>query len=79
MIGVDGWARKTINSPTSVDYEGMLPKGAGNYSGDPNGAVVRQSLISKPDDAAPSGVTVIQDFFTGPTAKDYKFTKACYQ
>ncbi|HEV8561275.1 MAG TPA: ABC transporter substrate-binding protein [Actinophytocola sp.] len=70
---------KAVKSLTSVDYEGMLPSGAGNYAGDPDKAAVRQSQIAKPDDAAASGVTVIEPFFTGPTAKDYKFTKACYQ
>jgi ABC-type branched-subunit amino acid transport system substrate-binding protein len=68
-----------VKSLTSVDYEGMLPSGAGNYSGKANDAVFRQSYVAKPDDSAPSGVTVIQDLFTGPTAKDYQFDKPCYQ
>ncbi|MFI9814625.1 ABC transporter substrate-binding protein [Saccharothrix variisporea] len=62
-----------------VDYEGMLPSGAGKFSGSPNDGVVRQSLIYKPDDAAPTGVTLVEDFFVGSTAKDYKFEKPCYQ
>jgi ABC-type branched-subunit amino acid transport system substrate-binding protein len=70
---------KAVKSLTSVDYEGMLPSGAGNYAGDPDKSVVRQSQVGKPDDAAPSGITVIEPFFTGPTAKDYKFEKPCYQ
>jgi ABC-type branched-subunit amino acid transport system substrate-binding protein len=68
-----------VNSLTSVDYEGMLPAGAGNYSGTPNEIVVRQSRIAKPDKSAPSGVTEIEPFFVGPTAKDYKLEKPCYQ
>ncbi len=68
-----------VRSLDSVDYEGMLPAGAGKYSGKPNDAVFRQSLIYRPDDAAPTGVTLVEDFFTGPTAKDYKFEKPCYQ
>jgi ABC-type branched-subunit amino acid transport system substrate-binding protein len=68
-----------VNSLTSVDYEGMLPAGAGNYSGTPNEIAVRQSRIAKPDNSAPSGVTEIEPFFTGPTAKDYKLEKPCYQ
>jgi ABC-type branched-subunit amino acid transport system substrate-binding protein len=67
------------NSLTSVDYEGMLPPGSGNYSGTPNEIVVRQSRMAKPDDGAPSGITEIEPFFTGPTAKDYKLEKPCYQ
>ena len=68
-----------VKSLTSVDYEGMLPQGAGNYSGSPNDTVVRQSEVNKPDEAAPSGVSVVEPFFTGPTAKDFKFEKPCYQ
>jgi ABC-type branched-subunit amino acid transport system substrate-binding protein len=68
-----------VNSLTSVDYEGMLPPGSGNYSGTPNETVVRQSRMAKPDDGAPSGVSEIEPFFTGPTAKDYKLEKRCYQ
>ncbi len=45
-----------VKSLTSVDYEGMLPEGAGNYSGTPNENVFRQSEVHKPDEAAPSGV-----------------------
>ncbi|TWP52289.1 ABC transporter substrate-binding protein [Lentzea tibetensis] len=63
----------------SVDYEGMLPSGAGKQTGSPNDHVFRQSLIYKPDDAAPTGVSLVEEFFTGPTAKDFKFDKPCYQ
>jgi hypothetical protein len=68
-----------VNSLTSVDYEGMLPAGAGDYSGTPNERVFRQSEIHKPDEAAPSGVSELEPFFTGPTAKDFKLEKPCYQ
>lgn len=68
-----------VKSLTSVDYEGMLPEGAGNYGASPNEGVVRQSRIAKPDDAAPSGVSEVEPFFTGPTAKDYSFEKPCYE
>ncbi|MFL6144573.1 MAG: ABC transporter substrate-binding protein [Labedaea sp.] len=70
---------KAVKSLKEVDYEGMLPKGAGNYNGSPNDTVFRQSQIAKPDAAAASGVTVIEPMFSGPTAKDYNFTKPCYQ
>jgi hypothetical protein len=68
-----------VKSLTSVDYEGMLPEGAGNYSVSPNEAVFRQSEIHRPDEAALSGVSVLEPFFTGPTAKDFTFEKPCYQ
>jgi ABC-type branched-subunit amino acid transport system substrate-binding protein len=63
----------------SVDYEGMLPQGAGNYADDPNTATFRQTGIYKPDDAAPTGVSRVKELFTGPTAKDYKFDGPCFQ
>jgi ABC-type branched-subunit amino acid transport system substrate-binding protein len=68
-----------VKSLTSVDYEGMLPDGAGKYNGTPNDNVFRQSEVHKPDEAAPSGVSDLEPFFTGPTAKDYKLEKPCYQ
>ena len=39
----------------------------------------RQSEVHKPDEAAPTGVSELEPFFTGPTAKDFKFEKPCYQ
>lgn len=68
-----------LKSLKTVDYEGMLPPEAGNFSATGNDAVFRQSLISKVDESSPSGVTVIEKLFTGPTAKDHNFTKPCYQ
>ncbi len=68
-----------VRQLTAVDYEGMLPSGAGNFSASAQDALFRQSLIYRPDDAAPTGVTLVEDFFTGSTAKDFKFEKPCYQ
>jgi len=68
-----------VKSLSSVNYEGMLPEGSGNYSGSPNDQVVRQSRIAKPDAAAPSRVTDIEPMSTGPSAKGYTFEKPCYQ
>jgi ABC-type branched-subunit amino acid transport system substrate-binding protein len=68
-----------VKSLTSVDFEGMLPEGAGNYSGTPNDNVFRESAIHKPDEAAPSGISELEPFFTGPTAKDFKLEQPCYQ
>ncbi|MGH2749530.1 MAG: ABC transporter substrate-binding protein [Actinomycetota bacterium] len=61
----------------SVDYEGMLPEEAGSFAGDPNDTVFREIVISRPDQSAPSGVTVVQDFFAGPTAEAYELTEPC--
>ncbi|GGN22076.1 branched-chain amino acid ABC transporter substrate-binding protein [Lentzea pudingi] len=68
-----------VRQLSSVDYEGMLPSGAGNFSASPQDGVFRQNTLYKPDDAAPTGVTLVEDFFTGSTAKDFKFDKPCYQ
>lgn len=64
----------------SVNYEGMLPEGAGDFADNPNqGGTVRQTVIQRPDDDAQSGVSLIENFFTGPTAAKYTFTGACFQ
>jgi ABC-type branched-subunit amino acid transport system substrate-binding protein len=69
---------KAVTSLDKVDYEGMLPDEAGNYTGNPNDTAFRKSLISKVDESAPTGVTVEQDLFEGPTAQKYEFSKACF-
>lgn len=53
---------------TTVDYEGMLPAGAGNYAGGAE-AQIRESQISSPDPEAPTGLTTVREFFVGPTAE----------
>jgi len=67
-----------VKSLDKVDYEGMLPGEAGNYAGDPNDTAFRKSLINKVDESAPTGVTVVQELFDGPTAQKYEFSKACF-
>jgi ABC-type branched-subunit amino acid transport system substrate-binding protein len=62
---------------TSVDYEGMLPAGAGNYAGGPE-AQLRQTLIGNPDPDAPTGTTTVQDFFVGPTAEAWE-PEVCFE
>lgn len=70
---------KAAKSLTSVDYEGILPTGAGNYAGGPDGQF-RQSIIANP--AGGNGTTVVptvKDYFVGPTAKDYKLDRPCFE
>jgi ABC-type branched-subunit amino acid transport system substrate-binding protein len=70
---------KAAKSLGSVDYEGMLPSGAGNYAGGP-GSQFKQSIIVNP--AAGNGTTVVpvvKDFFTGPTVQKYNLDKPCFQ
>lgn len=70
---------KAVQSLENVDYEGILPEEAGKYTGEPNDAVFRQSLISKVDESAPTGVAVEKDFFTGPTAQNFELSKPCFE
>ncbi|MEV4574144.1 ABC transporter substrate-binding protein [Nonomuraea jabiensis] len=67
-----------VKTLRTVDYEGMLPPEAGNYADAANTAVFRQTLINKVDEQAPTGVTIVKDFFTGPTAQGYTFDGPCY-
>jgi ABC-type branched-subunit amino acid transport system substrate-binding protein len=66
-------------SLTSVDYEGMLPAGSGNYSAGADKGAVRVSVISKPDKTAPTGVTEVQKLTAGPTATGFSLSKACFK
>jgi ABC-type branched-subunit amino acid transport system substrate-binding protein len=61
----------------TIDYEGILPEDAGRFSGDPNETVFREIVINRPDKSAPSGVTMVEDFFAGPTAENFDFTEPC--
>jgi ABC-type branched-subunit amino acid transport system substrate-binding protein len=70
---------EAVKSLESVDYEGILPEEAGNFAGEPAEAVFRQSVVSQVDDAQPTGVNVVRDFFTGPTAVAMVFTQPCFQ
>jgi ABC-type branched-subunit amino acid transport system substrate-binding protein len=70
---------KAAKSLTSVDYEGMLPSGAGNYAGGPS-KQVRQNIIANP--AAGNGTTdvpIVKQFFVGPSAEKYNLDKPCFQ
>ncbi|HZI96959.1 MAG TPA: ABC transporter substrate-binding protein [Actinomycetales bacterium] len=69
---------EAVQSLESVDYEGMLPEGSGNFAGEPNDAVVRSSLISQPSAEGAAGLVTIQEFFEGPTVSEYVFEGSCY-
>lgn len=68
-----------VRSLASVDYEGMLPTGSGNYAAGPNDGAVRVTAIYKADKAAPTGVSQVKELFTGPTAKAYTLDRPCYE
>ncbi len=70
---------EAVQSLETIDYEGMLPEEAGNRSGEPGENIFRESVISKVDTAAPTGVSIVQDFFAGPTASEYEYDGACFE
>ena len=69
---------KAASELDSVDYEGMLPDDAFNQTGEANDVAWRQSVISKVDPKAPSGVSIEQDMSAGPTAEGYDYTEPCF-
>ena len=62
----------------TVDYEGMLPDDAGNFSGEPNETVFRETVLEEVDPEAPTGMSQVEDFTAGPNASEYEFTESCY-
>jgi ABC-type branched-subunit amino acid transport system substrate-binding protein len=70
---------EAVASLETIDYEGMLPEEAGNRSGEPNDNIFRESVLSKVDKTAPSGVSIVADFAAGPTVSDYTFEGACFE
>ncbi|MDH3606834.1 MAG: ABC transporter substrate-binding protein [Acidimicrobiia bacterium] len=61
------------NSLGEVDYEGMVETVA-DYSGNP---IVTSSVVSKIDEAAPDGATLVAGPFTGPTAAAHNYDGPC--
>ncbi|HET8684947.1 MAG TPA: ABC transporter substrate-binding protein [Micromonosporaceae bacterium] len=68
---------EAAKSLSSVDYEGMLPTGAGNYAAGPDGQV-RHTAIYKPDPAGATKVSQVKDLFIGPTAQSFKLERPCF-
>ena len=63
---------------SSVDTEGLLPEGTGNYAGEPNDTALRTTYLLKPDAEGSTGASLTVDGFTGPTTSEYEFEQACY-
>ncbi len=59
----------------AVDYEGMMDSRA--FGGDPALEFPRKALIGGYDANSSTGISVVQDFFVGPTAAAYEFTAPC--
>jgi ABC-type branched-subunit amino acid transport system substrate-binding protein len=70
---------KAVKQLGSVDYEGMLPGGSGNFAADPNAGAVRSSLIAQPDQTQPTGVRVVKEAFAGPSARAYRLDGPCFR
>ena len=70
---------EAVQSLETIDYEGMLPEEAGNRAGEPNDTLFRQTVLSEVDPEAPTGVTIMEDFFVGPTAEAYEFEGPCFE
>jgi ABC-type branched-subunit amino acid transport system substrate-binding protein len=66
-----------VKSLDKVDYEGMLPAGAGNYKGGA-AAQIKVNAIYKPDATGPTGVAMVKDLTVGPTASAYTLDGPCY-
>ena len=68
---------QAVEDLETVDFEGMLPEEAGDRTQDND--LFRQSLISSVDPDAAAGLTVEQDFFTGPSAEAAEIEGACFE
>ncbi|TDC69572.1 ABC transporter substrate-binding protein [Actinomadura sp. GC306] len=69
---------EALGQVTTVDYEGMLPRKAGDFSGTPNAAAYRESVVTRPDEREFTGVRTITDFTAGPTATGHNLVKPCH-
>ena len=70
--------RAAVEGLDAVDYEGMLPAEAGNFTGTPQEQSFNQTVISAVDAEADSGVSLLQDFFEGPTVGGFELAEPCY-
>lgn len=68
---------EAANSLETVDYEGMLPEGAGNYAGGPE-AQILVSQVNAVDPESTTGISTVQEFFTGPTAEAWE-PEVCFE
>ena len=67
--------RAAAATVTDVDYQGMVSNRS--FQGEPNDVFPRDSVVNGVNPEALTGVSVVQDFFTGPTAAAYDFSAPC--
>lgn len=65
---------RAATSLESVDYEGMLPDEAGNQN-----EMFRETLLMKPDENTPTGLSVVQSLAAGPTASTTTIERPCFE
>jgi ABC-type branched-subunit amino acid transport system substrate-binding protein len=68
---------EAVQALETVDYEGILPEEAGNFADDQ--PVFTQTLLSRVDPQAATGVTVEEELFEGETAAGHDFSGACFE
>lgn len=69
---------RALKQLTTVDYEGMLPADAGNFTGTGSVVAFKRSIVLRPDADELTGVKVVKDFFVGDTAKSFTLERPCY-
>lgn len=62
---------EAATSLESVDYEGMLPEGSGNFAA--GEAFPREIIVAEPDADSNSGVTSVTDFISSDVAEGFDF------
>jgi ABC-type branched-subunit amino acid transport system substrate-binding protein len=67
--------RTAAATVTDVDYQGMVSNRS--FEGEPNDVFPRDSVVNGVNPEALTGVSVVQDFFVGPTAEAYDFSAPC--
>ena len=62
----------------AVDYEGMLPAEAGDFTGDAANQSFRGTWVAAPDTEAATGVSTAVENYMGATAAEFSFAEPCY-
>ncbi|MFC0042100.1 ABC transporter substrate-binding protein [Actinomadura rayongensis] len=66
-----------MKETTFVDYEGMMPPAAGDFSGTPNASAFRETVFERPDPSRYTGLRVLTDYQAGATADGYRLDAPC--
>jgi ABC-type branched-subunit amino acid transport system substrate-binding protein len=72
--------RAALEDVGEVDYEGMLPPGAGGFAAaEPADRAFPQSVVLEVDPDAATGITARRGFAAGPTAEAFELSQPCFQ